>query len=73
MVIRQVPGWVKYFISCNRKYVTDSVYLVFNSLFNFIRDSPTTEGGDPALCELQVPPERWVAPGKGPFPGLRGG
>jgi hypothetical protein len=37
------------------------------------RDSPTAGSGDPALCELQVPLTRWIAPGKSPFPGLRGG
>jgi HKD family nuclease len=26
-----------------------------------------------ALCELQAPLALWVVPGKGPFPGLRGG
>jgi hypothetical protein len=50
------------------------IYLLDNLTVRetLIRDNSTTGCGDPALCELQVPLARKVAPGKGPFPGLRG-
>jgi hypothetical protein len=37
------------------------------------RDISLAESDGLAICELQVPLALWVAPSKGPFPGLRVG
>jgi hypothetical protein len=59
-------------------FVLMFIYLWWNTIEGYqvgalIRESPTTWSGDRALCELQVPLAQWLAPDKGPFPGLRGG
>jgi hypothetical protein len=46
--------------------------LTKGSKLELSQERPTAGSGDSALCELQVPLSRWVAPGKGPFPWLSG-
>jgi hypothetical protein len=68
-------------IHCFLSDNVSSFNLKFNLKINYgmkrvatpTRDSLTEETGDPALCEPQGPLARWVTPGEGPFPGLRGG